>query len=281
MLKKWGIAGRKREEGTFSSARKTATASRRNAVLFILVLAAIGGWLYVFFGSGFFRVTEIQAGELVYANRGEVVSKVFDVIDRQGKGRNLLLLDIPALEAALESELYAENVTVDKLYPHILRLNVQERQSRVIVIANQEFYLIDRHGIGVERISSEEEAAVLQRIADPSTASSQDLPVLRVNGNVAFEPGEPFVSGWMVEGWLQAFEALQEAAFGYRQAQLDYVTSTKLILDLYDPHDVYMDLLAPMNPQINGYYAFMDAKESEMQVHEYVDVRVPGKVYYQ
>lgn len=280
MLKKWGAPRRKREEGTFSSVRKIAVSSRRNTVLVILVSAAIGGWLYVFFGSGFFEVREVQVSDLLYADRGAVIRTVYAAVDEQGKGRNLFLLDTAALQQELESELYAEKVTVDKQYPHILRLNIQERQSSVIVIANQAFYLVDRHGIGVERISSEEEAAVLQRIADPSTATPQDLPILRVSGNVSFKAGELFVSAWMVEGWLQAFEALQKASFGYRQAALDYVTSTKLILDLYEPYDVYFDLLAPMEPQINSFYAFMRAKDPKMTVEEYVDVRVPGKIYY-
>jgi hypothetical protein len=284
MLKKWGPSTRSREEGTFSATRQTAKTSRRNAVIVILAACAVGGWLYVFFGPNFFRVTQVDVGDLLYSDRGEVMSIVFDTLDERGKmswnRRNILLVDIPALEQELETRLYAENVTVDKVYPHILRLNVQERQSTVIVIANNEFYLVDRSGIGVERISSEEEAAVLQRIADPSSTSPQDLPVLTVHGRVQFEPGQEFVSEWTVLRWLEAFRALGDASFGYRKAEVDYATSTKLILDLYEPYDAYFDLLAPMPPQINGFYAFMRAKSDDATIREYVDVRVPGKVYY-
>jgi hypothetical protein len=284
MLKKWRPAARSREEGTFSSVRHTKTASRRHAVIFILASCAIGGWLYILFASGFFRASKVEVNELVYADRGEVVSAVFDILDRQPSWpwnrRNLFFIDIPGLEQELESKLYAEKVTVDKVYPNILRLTVQERQSSVILIANKEFYLVDRFGIGVERISSEEEASVLQRIADPSVTTSRDLSVLTVFGPVAFRPGEALVSEWTVQRWLEAFRALKDASFGYRQAQLDYSTSTKLILDLYEPYDAYFDLLAPMEPQISGFYAFMRAKEKDTVIREYVDVRVPGKVYY-
>ena len=284
MLKKWGTPSRRREEGTFSAARKTATQSRRHAVLMLLAVTVVGGWLYVFFGSDFFRITRVEVGELIYGDRGDVVSITLDILDEQGRWpwnrRNLLLVDIPALEQELERQLYAEKVTVDKQYPHVLRLNVQERRSSVIVIANKEFYLVDRHGIGVERISSEDEAAVLQRISDPASATPQDLPVLNIRGQVLFEPGERFVSDWIVESWLQAFQALQKASFGYRKAELEFATSTKLILDLYEPYDAFFDLLAPMDVQINGFYAFMKAKDSGTVINEYVDVRVPGKVYY-
>lgn len=284
MLKKWRPKSPGREEGTFSHVREGVKKTRRHTVLALLIACAVGGWLYVFFGPNFFRVTRVEVSDLVYASRGEVVSSVFDTLDEQGtmpwNRRNIILLDVSPLERELETKLYAERVTVDKVYPNILRLNVQERQSSVIVIANNEFYLVDRFGIGVERISSEDEAAVLQRISDPSSASPQDLPVLTVSDRVAFEAGEPFVSEWAVQRWLDAFHALKEASFGYRKAAGDYATSTKLILDLYEPYDAYFDLLAPMSPQITGFYAFMKAKPADTVIRHYVDVRVPGKVYY-
>lgn len=268
-----------RGEGTFSAERKGVRETRRGTVFLILGAAAVLGWVYVLFGSGTFDVDRVDTNGLVNLERGEVTREVNAFFDEHGFGpwrKNLLLIDADALSEVLETRLFAEHVTVDKSWPDILRLNIQERQSSVIVIANNDFYVIDRNGIAAERI--EDEDAVLRRISQPSTDHA-DLPILTIRQNAVIAPSEPFVDRDTVEGWLQAFHDLTEAGFGYRNAVLEHPTSTKLILNLFESYDAYFDLLAPIPPQISAFYTFMKGKPADLVITSYVDVRVPGRVY--
>ena len=282
MLKKWLPS--KREEGTYVTIRDKATSARRRTVILLLLATAVCGWLYLFFGSGMFRITSIETEGLIHLNRGEVSQEAFEAIDEQGtwlwQWRNILLIDTERLARDLETRLFAEHVAVEKSYPSILRLMVEERQSTVIVIMDNDMVLVDRQGVGVRRITNEEEAQVLARLSQPSPTAKTDLPVLTINGTAYFAPGETFVPPAAVGRWLDAFHDLGEAGFGYRNAVLDGATSTKLILNLFEPYDTYMDLLAPVRPQVQSFYAFMNGKPEDTKITEYVDVRVPGKVYY-
>ena len=273
-----------RQEGTFTNVRHKTTHSRRTVVLLLLLATAIIGWLYIFFGSDIFHISRIEIEGMVSLERGQVEREVQEAFDERGKGPwknvNLLFVDAQDLAAHLEKRLYAEHVTVDKSYPNVLRLKIQERASSLIVIANNEFYLIDHTGVGIKRISTEEEASILQRVDSPSPAVSEEVPVLRVEDDFVFTPGEQFVDMTTARSWLQAFRDLSDAGFGYRNATLEHPTSTKLVLSLFEPYDVYVDLLAPIRPQIESFYAFSKSKTPAMKITEYVDVRVPGRVYY-
>jgi hypothetical protein len=282
MLKK--LLHPSREEGAFTNVRHQTSRHRRTVVLLLLSATAVIGWLYVFFGSDIFHVSRMDIEGLVSLNRGQVEREVQAAFDERGMGPwkqvNLLFIDEQDLAAYLEKRLYAERVIVEKSYPNILRLKVIERASSLVVIANNEFYLIDHMGMGLKRISTEEEAAILQRVDSPSRDTSQASPVLHIEHDVSFAPGETFIGADTARLWLGAFRDLSEAGFGYRNAVLEHPTSTKLILNLFEPYAVYLDLLAAVRPQIESYYAFSKSKTSSMKIREYVDVRVPGRVYY-
>jgi hypothetical protein len=285
MIKKWLAAPRKkREEGTFVATRTQAYSARRRAVLGFLAAVAIFGWTYVFFGSGVLDVQTLQIEGLTTQDRGEVARGVWQAIEMQpsfpGQQKNLLLLDVDALSVRLKNELYMENVAVEKFYPNILRLKLEEKQSSVIIAANNEFYLIDRHGIGSARIADEEQGQILSRISQPSPTAKTDTPILTINRGVFFAVGEPFVPEATVQGWLGAFQELSKAGFGYRRAILEHPTTTKLVLDLYEPYDAYFDLLTPVESQIEAFYAFTKMKPADADIRSYIDVRVPGRVYY-
>jgi hypothetical protein len=282
MLKR--IFGSEREEGTFTTIRDKETKSRRFVVLCLLLATAFVGWLYLFFGSGVFRVKSVQAEGLVHLEGGEVQKAALEALDEQGRWpwqwRNILLIDESRLESDLERRLFAEKVTVEKSYPDILRLKVEERQSSLVVIANNELYLVDHMGVGVRRIADEEQAQVLARLENPSPTQKTDLPILTVHGTPNFIAGEPFVDTETAQTWLDAFYDLGEAGFGYRNAVLESVSSTKLVLNLFEPYDVYFDLLAPIQPQVTSFYAFLKVKPPATKINEYVDARIPGKIYY-
>lgn len=282
MLKRW-IHG-KREEGTFAADRNRHARTHRRTVFLLIGATAALGWLYVLFGSDMFRITRIEIDGIRDLKRGDVEAQTYESMDAQGRWfwgkRNSLLLNEKNLSRDLESKLYAEDVAVEKSYPNILRLKIQERQSSVIIISDNAFYLVDRNGIGTEHISSEDEERILARISQPSPTPQKEIPILTINRNVSFAQGAAFVEPETAKRWLDAFYDLSESGFGYRNAILDHPTSTKLTLNMFEPYDVYFDLLAPLRPQIQSYYTFMKVKSADAKISSYIDVRVPSKIFY-
>jgi hypothetical protein len=273
-----------KEEGTFVAYRMQERSMHRKVVLSILGAVAVIGWLYVIFGSDIFRVKMIDAGTLVDLDRGEVTQTAFSAVDDQTQWpmpkRNILLVNKVKLAQKLKQNLFVDSVVVDKVYPDVLRLKIKERQSSIILIANNEFYLLDRNGIGTRNILGDDEADILKRLDKPSPTSKTDTPILSIHGTPEFVLGEQFVSKETAQAWLKAFQELSQADFGYRNAIVDYATSTKLILNMFEPYDVYFDLLTPLQPQLQSLYAFMRAKTAAFVIYEYVDARIPGRVYY-
>ncbi|HWQ99321.1 MAG TPA: hypothetical protein VN397_00545 [Candidatus Methylomirabilis sp.] len=275
----------RREEGTFATDRYVTTAKRRRTVVALLAGASVVGWLYVFFGSEIFRVVTVEIHEVRDLERGEVVKEVFASLDERGRWpwsrRNLLLVEADALERDLEKRLYAERVAVEKSYPNVLRLKIRERQSTLVLVSDNELFLLDRRGFVSKRMSVEEEKEILSRIAKPSSKSNNDTPILTVRAmSQVSVPGEPLIDERTVQRWLETFQELSRAGFGYRNAILEYATSTDLILNMYEPYDVHFDLLAPMQPQIQSFFAFTKALAPGTRIYSYVDARIPGRIYY-
>ncbi|OGL73121.1 hypothetical protein A3E39_04480 [Candidatus Uhrbacteria bacterium RIFCSPHIGHO2_12_FULL_60_25] len=271
-----------REEGTFAGERYVTTTKRRRVVVAFLAVVAVVGWLYVFFGSGIFTVSTVDIGDVSDLERGEVMKEVYASLDEQGtwSRRNLLLVNSSALSHDLEQRLFAEEVAVEKSYPSVLRLNIRERQSSLILVTGNEFFLLDRRGMVAKRITTEEEEQILKRIAKPSPTKSDDAPILTLRESPLFVPGEPLVDQVIVETWLRAFQDLSKAGFGYRNAILETSTSTKLVLNMYEPYDVYVDLLTSMQDQIQSYYVFSKSLPPGTRIYSYVDARIPGRIYY-
>lgn len=105
----------------------------------------------VFFVSGHWSVSTIEMNDLKGIDRGEVASTTLDLFDRgpwkPWDKRSLFFIDEAELAAQLRERLFAEQVVVDKVYPDILRLKIQERQRSVVFASKDQLLLIDTSGI--------------------------------------------------------------------------------------------------------------------------------------
>ncbi len=211
-------------------------------------------------------------------------SAVYTILDQQRlwpiRARNIFAIRIKPLQDQLKDELYAESITVDKKVPNILRLKVTERQSSVIVISHGTAFEVDRHGV-VTRILSDDESRTVQAASSSPNHGPPLVPVLSIQSTSGTpSDSNEFVTEGQMQRWLDTFDGLRKRGFGYRGAFIESSSSTKIILDLFEPYHVYFDLLTPIDAQIDSYYAFIESKKSDMAIHEYIDARIPGRIYY-
>ncbi len=133
-----------------------------------------------------------------------------------------------------------------------------------------------------EILEEKEKTEIQDQINHPVSERSSVLPILEISHDVDPSIGNTYVSDFRVSLWLDTFKSLQEHGFGYRHAMIDYATSTKLILKMFEPYDVYMNmsLTESIEPQIYGLYEFLRIKK-DADIKQYIDARIPGKIYYQ
>lgn len=259
--------------------------SQRRVVVGLLYGTAFLGWLYIFFFSTIFTIQKIEIEGTKTLERGGVEEKAMEAIDNMRvwpfRYRNIFLINEKQLSSELMDTLFAQSVIVDKIYPNILRLKIQERQSSLVIMKEGSFWQIDRNGVITRSIEDASEKAQLEdQISHPVKDPSSVLPILEISHDVDPIVGNTYVTDFRVSLWLDTFKSLQDEGFGYRHALVEYATSTKLILNMFEPYNVYMDLMEPIEPQVKSYYEFKRAKKDAV-IHEYIDARIPGKIYYQ
>lgn len=245
---------------------------------------AMVGWAYFLFFSEFFVIGVIQVDGGGGLEREEINRVIEEGVEEQRvfpfREGNIFFTDTEKLEAFLKESLFAQSVTVDKKLPNILRLKIEERQTSLILRVGERMYQVDRSGSIMREISpGAERDAILASMDDPSISRS-NLPLLEVR---SLDPqptvGNAYITDTQMQRWLDAMEGLRERGFGYRSASVERATSSKMILRMFEPYDVYIDIMEPLSSQIQSYYEFMRVKKEE-KIYEYVDVRVPGKIFY-
>jgi hypothetical protein len=264
--------------------RTPEPSSRRRTIIIFLGVIAVIGWIYFFFFSDYFAIHAVEISGTQRLKRGEVERALYTALDEVHvwplQARNIFSVNADDVQKQLKYSLYVENVTVDKKYPDILRLKVTERESSVIVITQGDVGEIDRHGV-VSRELSSSEAEPLLRGPDSSDRSPSAMPVLSITSVTGtLLEGDQFITENQMGRWLDTFSELRKRGFGYRSASLEFTSSTKLDIAMFESYHVYFDLLMPIDDQITGYFAFMKSKKPDQVIYSYVDARIPGRIYY-
>lgn len=274
----------KRIEGTFAEDRLRLRSTRRRVSVIACVGIAVIGWAYVLLFSEFFSVSVIQIDGVVSLERGEIDRAIEEGLGEQRvfpfREGNIFLVNTEKLEAFLKESLFVQTVAVDKKIPNILRLKIEERQTSLILRVGERMYQVDRSGSIMREIApGSEQDAILSSANDPS-ASRASLPLLEVRSSDP-QPivGNAYITDTQMQRWLDTLQGLKEQGFGYRSVSIERATSSKMILRMFEPYDVYIDTMEPLTSQVQSYYEFRKVKKDE-KIYEYVDVRIPGKVFY-
>ncbi len=270
-------------EGTFVQKRVGLTRASRWIAYMLVIGGALLALVWFVFVSGYWSVTELRIEGIRELGRGEVEQATYDVLDHgtwiPWDRRNILFADTSRLAEQLQQDLIAESVIVDKVYPNVLRLIVVERQRRVIVGVENRFLNVDAHGILTGDEPESSLPSIHDRLAGKSFADASLPPLLLIGSVETASSGEPFADPDVVRRWIEAYHKLIAAGFRYKTISLDHVTSNTMKIDAEGNFDVLMDLETPLEPQIETFRRFMQTKPKGT-AFSYVDVRIPGKIFF-
>jgi hypothetical protein len=253
--------------------------------LALVAAALVAGSVWFVFVSGYWRIDRVEAYGVDGQGRGELEEVVRQVLDegpwKPWDKQNIFFVDEEDLASKVQQRMFAERVSVEKSYPNILRLIIVERQRSVVVVSKGQQLLVDTAGI-VTGETDERLGAYVHSIMNlKAFADASHVPVIVTDLPERAAAGYQASDEVRVKRWITAYRALVEAKVRFRYMGLDTLGSSLARLKAEDGTDILMDLELPLEPQIDTYTTFIRNKKKDVVINEYIDVRVPGKIYVQ
>lgn len=258
--------------------------SRRDTVFGLFGAIAIIGWIYVVMMSDAFQINEVNAHGLQTLDQLDVTKEVFRALDeRQGwhpwPARHAWFLDAKALENTLKERLFAANVTVKKGYGQTIEVTIEERAKRIVFHSRQQYMWVDLHGVVTAELDEAEKKDAQARLLGQKAAAPGDAPIIKRNLDDAISQGFTAGDAREVKEWIELHDRLRRAGMDMREFTPPGVSSTQLEVLAQNGEEVIMDITSPLDMQVKTYQAFKKTKEGNKKIYDYVDVRVPGRVY--
>ncbi len=261
------IRSAKFESGLARRKRRVFVAWVTTAV--VALVAVVGGTAYWLLWSGSFAITSPTVDGVDGATYDRVVQMLDRMMDSRllgvvPSGRNELLFPDDALVAQVLAELKdVRSVAVEKDYPHGLVVHVQPRVSLGVWCR-------------LDRCAHFDETGATFGAALPSTGSL----LLAVHDQ---RPGDgDLLDRSFLEPVLTLAQLLREAGVSIREFSIPADSVLELQVRTMDGYDIRFATDAALDDQVRALTAFMTQKRQEDPTFSpaYVDVRIPGRLYY-
>ncbi|MFH2232497.1 MAG: FtsQ-type POTRA domain-containing protein [Patescibacteria group bacterium] len=267
----------------YKTRRMDQQRSSRGFVITLVVAFALIGTAWFLFASGFFDISTIEIEGIQMLDRGEVTREVDSALEHDSwkpwKKNNLLMLDTERLKNTLKDRLFVANVTVDKSYPNILRLLIEERQRSVILKSNDQYVHVDATGVVTGYVEGENLASAQNIVAARSLSDLSTLPVIIMNTADPLAPGFQIAEPEQVRRWLDTFNTVLNEGIKIRFMKIETPEASlgRFVSD--HGYDIYFDLKQPLEGQIATYSAYVKTQPDLGAINYYIDVRIPGRIF--
>lgn len=250
----------------------------------MLGAVAIIGWPYVLFMSDAFTVNAVEVRGVKTMDPVEVTREVFQILDKRGAwrpwpARHAWFIDGNVLANELKDHLFVANVIVDKSYNNVLRLSIEERSKKMIFHSHRQYFWVDISGIALEELSAEEMKTAQARLLGQRLATNDDPPIIKQDLDDTISNGFILADSRRAKEWIKLAEDLKSYKLLYREIEPPTASSTLFKVLSHEGYDVLMDITAPLELQVKTYLGFIKTKPAGLKPLDYVDVRVPGRVY--
>lgn len=269
--------------GMYRSRRLDQQRSSRGFVIPLVVSFFLVGAAWFIFSSGFWDIAAVEINGLQSMDRGEVTKEV-DIYFEQNirlfwKGRNLLMLDAADFASVLKDRLFIADVTVDKVYPDILRLIIEERQRSIVLVSNDQFVNVDTTGVVASYVIEPALSSAKNIIAARSLMDLSTAPVVLMNAADPLAPGFQIAAPEQIKRWLDTFQSLLDAGLKIRFMKIEAPNASLARFVSDGGYDIYFDLKRPLEGQIATYLSYMRSEGSKTSIKYYIDVRIPDRVF--
>jgi hypothetical protein len=253
------------------------------AYILVFVFLILSALWFLFF-SGYFSVGEFEINDLNVLERDVVIGEVGRFLDEGDviikDKRNIFFVDEKSVADHLMNTFFIDSATVDKVYPNILRLKIKERQRSVILVTKNNIYIVDDYGVITDYADQETVAITRQFLSSSVPVDSLKEIFIVTPTSTNYQIGTQYTESKNVRSWLELAEKLRNAGIWFKAIQKDQVELGILRIILKENKEVIIDEDIPLDAQIDTLRQFLQTKPVWDDIHEYVDVRIPGRIYY-
>lgn len=228
-------------------------------VVFILIL---GGSVYLLFFSPYFRVKNV----IVQGGTEEVQQKIKEMVSWETD--YMILFQTNNFENSIQKrweDLADAQVKLE--WPDRIRIILIPEIPKMIWNSSSKLYLINKSGMVLSNISEEERMS-----------KYNDLPVVGDLSGIPVEKGKKILSKDFVLFVESVRDNIKNSIGKDIEAFEIKETTFSLNVRMRDGYTVYFDTLRDPVSQVEKLNTFL--KKGGVMVNEYMDLRVPGKVYY-
>lgn len=261
---------------TYQNAYKSKRRRRAAVVLSILlaiIVSVFGGIYYAFFLSEWLAVREVAIEQKSFVS-SEEIKKITESYLREkswfvSRARSLLLVDEETIQSMLARKFpVLKNITVEKKYFHSLIINTDYREVMGIWCFQKQGSCLyfDEDGIAFDRAT--DSSGTLFLIVHDYLKDAKDLGQ-KVTDAEGFDPV------------LQLKKELDRAKIGVSRIIIPEELY-RINVKTTEGWEIYFNTNDPLIPQIKALTIFLANKLSFEQRSrlQYVDVRIPQRVYY-
>lgn len=221
--------------------------------LFFLIVT--GAFAYFIFFSSCFRINN-------FIYEGIESSDIKDAVRDNLTGKNILFLMPGSYLAKLSKQFPAlEEATIVRGLPHTIKVTAKERSQSLVWCNSSGCAEVDSDGVAFKKIDKPQDKVALTDL--------MNRPI--VNGN-------KIISKSFVAFYLESLNQIpKKFNVKIKEAQIEETTfSITLIFD--DGKKIILDSSQSLENQMYALEQTLQSKKDEIK--EYVDIRVPGTVYF-
>lgn len=272
------------QQGMFREERVGKTKKTKGAIYGLMIGFFLVSCLWFFLYSDYFRINDVEVGTLMVLRQEAIVGEI-EVYFNQPKrwpwgNRNIFFLDTNDLERHLKSKFYVDDVTVDKFYPNILRLKIKERQRSVVLVTKNSIYIVDDYGAVSDVADDALASSTRHLLTSPSPYDASKEIFVLTSVTTTYAKGQVYADSSMVRRWLEMANKLRDAGIWFKALDTGTGPQEAISVILKENKSVLMVMDDLVDAQIETLRQYLATKPKLDDVREYIDVRVPGKVYY-
>lgn len=250
----------------------------KSSVLGFLGVSVLLGWAYVIFASDLFKLHHVEVRGLVTQDPYQAAREVMDAYDALphawlAPSRHKLFFDAHALEQTLVTSNTFADAHVESLDKDILRLLVVESQRRIGVVTPQGSFWMNADGQQIGSMSEPEQLKLQQQ----RRGSTKDF--LYVDWPNALQTSSTMIMDTFTsKAYFELIRILRHEDLPATFIEAQSSSSMARLYLLKQP-TMILDVSEPLQAQIDAYRRFMSLVNKKQTPKEYVDVRIPGRVY--
>ncbi|HEU0050840.1 MAG TPA: hypothetical protein VFQ60_02160 [Patescibacteria group bacterium] len=234
--------------------------------------------------SDLFSITDIRVQGTKALDATDVSREVYAILDsrsgwRPWPARHSWFIDTKKLSDELKQRLFAVSVVVDNSHLNILRLIIEERTNKLIFYSHQQYFWVDLQGIATAELSDAEKKDAQLKILGQHSYSANDPPIIHQDLDEQIAAGYVVNTSDQIKSWIQTASTISKNGLTFREIEPQSTSTAAIRVISSDGYPVLMDSALDIPAQVQAFLAFEKAKTTGLKVSEYVDVRIPGRIY--